>query len=317
MTPPPPPPSFRISRRGDGPRFDPALDDDALRAARDSLAQGRWTDARSLLIDTGEEWDRRGHRITVLAQAPGSEAWAREWQLAEPDSPDAAVLTACAAVLATAGGGGRPHAAQEAVEAAALMAPADPTPWLAALLLARHTGGLRECRSAFEELRARHPGHHHAHHLMAAALAETPDGPQDARGSAVYEFALHAAGQAPGDSPLALLPVVAHAELFRARAARKDGAAEEREHWSGRHAQHLVRSAFDWWLEWGCSGGHPRRVIDLNFLAYAKFHEGRLAEAAALFQRVGKHATPEPWAYAGRDPGKAFCTARGAALGPA
>ena len=94
MNPPPPPLTF--SRRKDGPPPDPALGDEALVAARSALAHGRWSDARALLLDTAEDWDRRGHRAVVLAEASSAEAWARDWQQTEPESPDAALLLACA-----------------------------------------------------------------------------------------------------------------------------------------------------------------------------------------------------------------------------
>lgn len=310
--PPPPPPSFRLTRRGGPGRPDPALDDTDLAAARDALIQGRWADSRTLLDRTGDDWDRRGHRLVVLADGSGSLAWAREWQLTEPESADAAALAACAASAAAVRGREKPETARELIAEAADRAPADPTPWLAALHLARHTGTLQESRRVFDEVRARHREHHHAHHLMAAALADSAEDRE------LYEFASESAAQAPADSPLALLPVIAHAERFRA--GRDGGRAEPRvaeEHWSSRQATHLVRGAFNWWLEWGGEEGHPRRVVDLNFLTYAKFHEGRLAEAAALFQRVGDLVTPAPWSYAGRDAYKAFRTARAAAYGGA
>lgn len=73
-----------------------------------------------------------------------------------------------------------------------------------------------------------------------------------------------------------------------------------------------MKAAFDWWLEWE-QDGHPRRLIDLNFLAHAKSCEGRGAEAAALFHRIGEHATPAPWSYPDRDPFSAFRAARAGA----
>lgn len=75
-----------------------------------------------------------------------------------------------------------------------------------------------------------------------------------------------------------------------------------------------MKAAFDWWLEWE-QEGHPRRLVDLNFLAHAKCCEGRGAEAAALFHRIGEHPTPAPWSYPDRDPLTAFRTARDHALG--
>ena len=85
-------------------------------------------------------------------------------------------------------------------------------------------------------------------------------------------------------------------------------------HWTGRRARQVMRAAFDWWLEWE-HGDHPRRLVDLNFLAHAKVCEGRGAEAAALFHRIGEHVTPAPWSYPDRDGVTVFRTARAAALG--
>jgi hypothetical protein len=312
MNPPPPPLTF--SRRKDGPPPDPTLGDEDLAAARSALAGGRWADARALLIETADDWDRRGHRALVLADASSAEAWAGDWQQTEPDSPDAALLLACATTARALAGKRPPGVARTAITAAAGAAPDDPTPHLAALRLAAHTGSVDECRRAFAEVCARHPEHHHAHHLMTAVAADAFAEDE------VYDFARDAAAAAPADSPLALLPVVAHAERFRVLAhgagnGRPDAAAQE--HWSGRRARFAVRSAFDWWLEWDSGNDHPRRAVDLNFLAHAKFHEGRLAEAAALFQRIGPLLTAAPWSYAGSNPARAFRSARDAAYGAA
>ncbi|MBG0856522.1 hypothetical protein I2W78_32865 [Streptomyces spinoverrucosus] len=311
-----PPPSPGRARRPADVAFDAALDDTELGAARAALAQGRWQAARSLLARTGDDWDRRGHRITVLALDPYSAAWAGEWLIAEPDSADAAALLALAQVRRTLRGKDQPARAREACHHAAALAPADPTPWLGLLMLERALGGRREVVRIFEEVRARHVDHHHAHHLMVARLAErrAAAGPDPLH--EVYDFAHWAAEQAPADSPLAVLPVVAHAERYRVLAAAgfepADPAASA--HWSGRPARQALAAALDWWLEWE-QDGHPRRLVDLNYLAHATCREGRDAEAAALFQRIGEHATPQPWSYPDRDPCAAFREARERALG--
>lgn len=314
MTPPPPPPLGR-PRRKDAATLTPALDDTELTAAVDALAHGRWSRVRTLLAGTGTDWDRRGHRLTVLGGCPGSAAWARDWLLAEPESGDAATLLATATVHLALRGKESAAAAEAACRTAARMLPADPTPWLAVLLLARRTGTDDDRERAFDQIRARHPDHHHAHHLMAACLAEHQQGDTDDPLHQVYDFAAWAAEQAPADSPLAVLPVVAHAERYRVLAAAglepADPAASA--HWSTRRARQAMKAAFDWWLEWEAEG-HPRAKVDLNFLAHAKFHEGRLAEAAALFHRIGPYVTPAPWSYPGRDAKQAFTAARAAAF---
>lgn len=170
--PPPPPPPLGRGRKRAVHAFDAALDDTELVAARTSLAQGRWTAVRALLAATGDDWDRRGHRVTVLAQEPAALAWARDWQLAEPESADAAVLLACATVQRALHGKDRPERAREACDAAAALAPADPTPWLGLLILERARGSEGDVVRLFDEVRHRYPEHHHAHHLMVARLAE-------------------------------------------------------------------------------------------------------------------------------------------------
>ncbi|MFG2758130.1 hypothetical protein [Streptomyces wuyuanensis] len=317
--PPPPPPLGRRRRAGrSGQSFDPALDDSELIAARGQLAQGRWSAARSLLTATGDDWDRRGHRLVVLGEPPSSAAWARDWLLTEPDSVDAAALLACAAVRSALRGKERPESARAACLVAVGLAPHDPTPWLAQLLLARTLGTEEEVVRLFDEVRVRHPEHHHAHHLMAARLAERHAAAGQDPLHEVYDFASWAAEQAPADSPLAVLPVVAHAERYRVLAAAGGEPADPAAsgHWTGRRARQVMKAAFDWWLEWE-GEDHPRNRLDLNFLAHAKYCEGRSAEAAALFHRIGPHATPDPWSYPDRDPHHAFQAARDAALGSA
>ena len=324
--PPPPPPLGRPRRKpAHPPSFgDPALDDTALVAARSALAQGRWTEARTLLRATGPDWDLRGHRVLGLAHEPTARVWARDWLLAEPDSADAVVLLACAGVLRAVDGRERPEKVRAACAEACDLVPDDPTPLLALLLLERELGREEDVVRLFDEVRLRHPGHHHAHHLMVARLAERrADVGQDPLHE-VYDFASWAAEQAPADSPLALLPVVAHAERYRvlARAGSEPDDPKASGHWSGRRARLVMKAAFDWWLEWG--GGadrpgatHPRGLIDLNYLAHAKYCEGRFPEAAALFHRIDRYGTPFPWSYPDRDPYDAFRAARATALGSA
>ncbi|MET7641583.1 hypothetical protein [Streptomyces sp. NPDC005438] len=306
------PPPFRLSRRRDRAPLEPALDDTALATARNALQQGRWTEVRELLLETGEDWNLRGHRIEVLAQAENSETWALDWRLAEPDSAEAACLIAAARTRQALARGSRPEPAVEAIEEARRLLPQDPTPWLEALRLWHRMGTPEQRARAFDEVRARVPYHHQGHHLWVAELAEhAQGGSQDHLPHPVYEFATQALSRR--DSPLAVLPVLAHAERYRVLAAHQPDKTDLTAHWNGWRAQQVTRIAFDRWLD--DQPRHPRWMVDLNLLAHAKFHQGRLAEAAALFQRIGPHVSAVPWAFGGRDPVAEFRAARSAALG--
>jgi hypothetical protein len=314
MTPPPPP--FRFARGKDDVAFDPALGDEELVAARAALAQGRWSDVRSLLTRTGPDWDARGHRLVVLGEGKSTAAWAQEWLLAEPDSADAVMLAASAAVFRAAAGKQSPESAREACMRAARMAPADPTPWLGLLILARRTGTDDEQVRAFDQVRGRHRGHHHAHYLMTQCLAERQKTEGEDPFHEVYEFAEWAAGEGGAGSPLAMLPLVALVERFRVLAEARAMPADPTglPYWTSPRARGSLRWAFDWWLDWN-GGPHPRLMLDLNYLAFGKFHAGDTVAAAALFNRIGPDATRAPWSYVGRDPRKAFRAARNHALG--
>ncbi|SEG77554.1 hypothetical protein SAMN05216223_110246 [Actinacidiphila yanglinensis] len=314
MTPPPPP--FRFTRGKNDVAFDPALGDGELVAARAALAQGRWGEVRALLARTGDAWDARGHRLVVLGEGRSSAAWAEEWRLAEPESTDAAALAASAAVFRAIAGKQSPDAARELCLRAARMATSDPTPWLCLLILARRTGSDDEQVRAFDQVRGRHRGHHHAHHLMTQCLVERQKTDGDDPFHEVYEFAEWAAGEAGRTSPLAALPLIALVERYRALAAAGalPGEPDRLPYWSSPRARNSVRAGFDWWLDWD-GVGYPRLPIDLNYLAFGKFHTGDTVAAAALFNRIGHNATRVPWSYLDLDPKKTFRAARNYALG--
>lgn len=73
-----PPPPLGRARKRDAQLFDPALCDTELVDVRSQFSQGRWAKARTLLVGTADDWDRRGHRVVVLAETPAATAWARE-----------------------------------------------------------------------------------------------------------------------------------------------------------------------------------------------------------------------------------------------
>ncbi len=218
-------------------------------------------------------------------------------------------LAAHALVYRALDGRERPDAAREAC--------------LAAVALARRTP--RPARPADPRAFARHRGRggpplRRGPRALPGPSSRAPSDDRPARrapgrrrsGPAARGVRLRQLGRrtGPADSPLAILPVVAHAERYRVLAAAGIESADPAAsgHWVGRRARQVMKAAFDWWLEWERED-HPRRHVDLNFLAHAKYCEGRGAEAAALFHRIGPYATPAPWSYPDRDPYPAFRTA--------
>ena len=346
--------------------MDPALGDLALAEARDALASGEWGPAREVLAETrqGEDaprWDRRSHRVRVLAEAVANSSWVERWQVLEPVNPDAALLRAqeetvraLRAVLSGAGGagsfgdfgefggsGGSGMAdtvaeARRQCEHAAEMAPDDPTPWVVMLTLARaadfaaradSAGSADSARSTdhgrnasrddfwrcWQEMRARdafnRDGHHEALTYLFAAWAGSH--------SEMYDFAYWLAGQAPPGSPLAVLPLIGHAEVYRAATA---GVAPARRpsphaHWRRRLVSTDIDRVLRSWLG-SATVPHAQADLDRNYLLHAMVHSGRADtdEARALFDAIGSHAMRVPWSYTG-DPESSFLYWREQAFG--
>ncbi|MER6489957.1 hypothetical protein [Streptomyces griseorubiginosus] len=150
------------------PRLAPGLDDVALGRVLRGIAAARGpgpgpgpqdlaiSRVERLLRETGDDWDRRCHRVGVLAQT--APALARSWRAGRPEDPDPLAL-AVWSDLAT-----DPQGALALCRIAADARPADPTPWVGALAALRLLGGpSSELSPVWQEIRARHPWHREAH----------------------------------------------------------------------------------------------------------------------------------------------------------
>ncbi|GAA2007788.1 hypothetical protein GCM10009838_87680 [Catenulispora subtropica] len=302
--------------------MDPALGDLALAEARDALASGEWGPAREVLAETrhgdsGPQWDWRSHRVRVLAEAVANSSWVERWQVLEPVNPDAALLRAQVetvralrgAVAGTAGYRETAAEAQDLCEHAAAMAPSDPTPWVAMLTLARaadrgRNAGRDDFWRRWQEMRARdafnRDGHHEALTYLFAAWCGSH--------AEMYDFAYWLAGQAPPGSPLAVLPLVGHAEVYRAATA---GVALQlrpspQAHWGRRLVSTDVDRVLRSWLG-SAIVPHAQADLDRNYLLHAMVLSGRVDtdETRALFDAIGSHAMRVPWSYTG-DPASSF-----------
>ncbi|TPQ19194.1 hypothetical protein [Streptomyces sporangiiformans] len=283
----------------------PELDDRALhvtltelRPAQQlhGLGAGRtrplWEPVAALLRATGRDWDRRVHRISVLAGSLPP-AVPQRWIADRPDDADALVLQAFAlSERAPAEGRAAAHRAEQACLRAARACPEDPTPWLALLsLLDAFAAPARYAVPVWTEAVDRAPWNRTAYHRLLRYLSPRGHGTVPD----MMDFAEQGAARAPYGSPLVLLPVAARVELVAHR-LRQDplAAVGAGGHWHEPRAAVEVDAALTGWFHTPAAP-HAEAVADLNVLAFALTRIRRPAEAAAVFHRIGRHMTHHPW----------------------
>jgi hypothetical protein len=295
------------------PEFDPDCGDVLLTSARQDIVIGRWQGVRDLLRATGGDWPTRGHRVRLLAQSCTSSTTVESWLAAEPHSADALVLraateTARAFTLAIAAGRGVPIG-QERIDTAVLAClrateawPADPTPWVSLISVARlYPTGVRRRELArwWDELHRRDPysmeGHLQVLHYYSARWHGTH--------GLMYDFARDAAGVAPPGCALPVLVQYARVEEFR---YSLDGAKGRRSALGmGQHWDHdgAVGDVHRTWQRWIVGRGDaavvPAELRDLNHLAHAACHAGTTEIASAVLRMLGRRFTRTPWSCTG------------------
>jgi hypothetical protein len=311
-------------RRTPASPYDPTYGDRALAEARHDLVVGRWQGARDLLRDTGRDWDRRSHRIRLLADIGAGNRTVESWQTAEPHNQDALALRADTEVMrafaavaeadaATLGDGPdrdqdrlpRQHldrAARICLQAAEAN-PADPVPWISLMTLARlYAGGHPHVWHWWRELQARDPFSREGHHQVLRHLSARWHGSH----GEMYNFARDAAAFAPLGSPLGVLTQVARAEHFRYRLDTEGrGAVGLTYHWSQDVALHALRATLNQWIAHRSPVEYAQDVPDLNMLVHALIFGGMLDEATEVFTLLGNRPTRVPWSYMG-DPESLF-----------
>ncbi|MEV7725679.1 hypothetical protein AB0P15_13190 [Streptomyces sp. NPDC087917] len=300
-----------LRRRSGAPVYDRTYGDRPLEEACQDMVLGRWEGARDLLAEQpGTDWDRRSHRVRLLADAAADRRTVDVWQAADPTDPDAAVLRAETEVMrafalardgATPGRDGLDRVARVCLTACEL-APADPHPYVSLVTLARlYEGGDSNTGHWWRELRARDPFHREGHHQALRYLSARWHGsPGEA-----YNFAWDAAVYAPPGCPLAVLPQVARAEHYRhLQETEGRGSIGLSTHWSGDRARWDLREALGKWIG-GRTGESAQDVADLNHLAHGLVHAGMEDAAGPVFALLDNRATILPWAYSG-DPETLF-----------
>lgn len=302
------------------PDFDPDCGDAPLTSARQDIVIGRWQGLRELLRATGPDWFVRSHRVRLLAVACAGNSTVESWVATEPHGGDALVLRAATEVarafnLAIAAGRGVPidqNRIDRAVIAcldAAEAYPADPTPWISLISVARlYPAGVRrqELGRWWDELYQRDAynveGHLQVLHYYSARWHGS--------NGLMYDFARDAAGVAPPGSALPVLVQYARVEEYR---ALQDGTQGQQgalvglsQHWNHDGAVSDVRRTWQRWITGRPDGPvAPGEVRELNYLTHAACYAGLPDISTALFRMLGRRASRTPWSYTG-DPEQEF-----------
>ncbi len=287
------------------PVFDVCLADRELRSAVQDLAIGRWAGPRDLLADTGRDWDRRTHRIRVLADAAVASKCVEAWQIAEPGSLDAAVTRAELEVvrafhLAAQSEDGAPvERLDTAVRACLVAANADaddPVPLVSLLTVARlYPGGHPRIEQWWDELQRRDPYNREACHQVLRYFSDRYHGSEQL----AQEFARDIAGRCPLGLPLAVLPLAARVEAYRYRAAgRRSTDLALNDMWVDEWAGHDLDVALGRWFD-AERPALAQDVPDLHYLAHGLAFANRLAAAAPVFAEIGDLGVKTPWSLFG------------------
>lgn len=299
----------RARSRPQASLYDPTFGDRPLAEARQDVLVGRWQGARDLLRDTGRDWDRRTHRVRLLADAAAGNRTVETWQAAEPANPDAMVLRAETDVMRlfnAISAGPAPTPDRDAIDRdrldrvvriclqAAHGYPDDPMPWVSLLTLARlYAGGHPQSNQWWRELQARDRDNREGHHQVLRHISARWHGSH----SQMYDFAWDTASFAPLGSPLLALTQAARAEHYRS--LQQSGGATAlglSQHWRSDVALRDLQRTCERWL------AHrtfelAQDVADLNFVAHALVLGGMSEQARAVFQQLGNRPTRAPWSY--------------------
>ncbi|WP_255345602.1 hypothetical protein [Streptomyces chartreusis] len=263
-----------------------------------------------LLRETGDQWDRRAHRTSVVAGI--SAQLADHWQEQRPWDPDARLLSAmsywerlrrASVEGAQTGVPVDPKAALQQCLLAADLQPLDPTPWVVALGVSRV---LRHPRNvvahAWNQVQQRDPWNREANIQLLQYLSPEENGSL----AQTRSFLDERCAVMPPDTPCAGLRLAAAVQQYHRYLAQGGTVAtlEAARYWSrpdvAAHLDqalgNLLRPEF---LR------HAAAVADLNNLAYALTRAGRSVEARPVFRAIRGLVTARPWSEDG-DPVERF-----------
>lgn len=297
-------PIFGTRRRK--PRLAPELDDSqlgrVLKALDGSpspgLADLQIAQVEQLLADSGKDWDRRCHRLAVLALHTADSNFVRAWPARRPDSGDALLLRAWAELVAGTRKGDM-HDARSTVDTcygAADLLPDDPAPWVVMLgvfrLLRRPS---QEVFQIWQEVLARDTWNREAHLQMLGYLSPDECGSH----MQVLEFIDASRSRMPANAPTAAIELTATVRRHHTSAADDDlSTLMARRHWATAPAAPVLDRAYANWKSAGFLH-HATAKADLNLLAFALVQANRVRDSGEIFQLIDGTVTAWPWRLGG------------------
>ena len=274
-------------------------------SAIEAAQAGHDEPARDVLAWTRENHaaDDRSHVASKLGELSGRSPQWQEWEAAEPDNPDLAVVKGWAMV--TQAWEQRSHlraknvspeqfqafhaslaAATEQIQRAVDLNPDDAEPWNLALV---HARGLEAPREVFDDqvasLREVDPFNYWANTQALQYLCNKWFGSTEE----MYDFAAEVARKAPPGSRAQTLLLDAVFEHFA-----DDPKEAAKSPYLGEAVDRT--KAF---LEANADAGHHVTAQSRNLLAFVLFHTQRFDEAYEQLVAIGPHATDTPWGYYG------------------
>ncbi|MGJ5755978.1 hypothetical protein FB563_7746 [Streptomyces puniciscabiei] len=253
--------------------------------------------SRLLEQDPGD-WDRRTHRMDVLAEYLVGSHLSRAWVTREPRSADALVLHAWTQVAQARAQGHLEDSAGtvETCLRAAEIAPEDPTPWVALLAVVRlERRAQSQVFGVWNEVLARDRWNREAYLNMLAYLSPDEAGSR----IQVLEFVDTLRARMPANAPCVATELTAQVHQYHAILGRGGlEALVARNHWSHAMASQALDRAAHTWIQPGFLR-HAKALADLNLLAYTLVAADRRAEARAVFEQIGGVVTAWPWRTGG------------------
>ncbi|NJP48573.1 hypothetical protein HCJ93_00415 [Streptomyces sp. SBST2-5] len=299
------------SRTAKRPRIVPGLDDAVLARVLRQLSK-RGGDSRAVdvaivstvLEQTGADWDRREHRVSVLAEVTADTAISSAWVDQEPDDADALVFHSRVALVR----GLRERQLRDVRQVvqdcrrASELDPADPLPWVTLLGVARlERYAQREVNAIWREATARDRWHREAYLQMLAYLSPEEGGSS----AAVLDFLDVVREYIPANAPCAAVELTAAVRQYQGLLVQGGvRAMTAGQLWSGGRPAAALEQAAALWPKPGFFQ-HAGAPADLNMLAYALCAAGRAADAHPVFQVLQGTVTAWPWQVEG-DPVQVF-----------